>query len=101
MAETTPADILITACEGGINNWASVIAYHPSQCYAKIVDMEIKTGETLKITEDVIRKGLNLIRTDKVQIAEDIVRDIRCDDIDSTAADCIVQVGLFGELRYS
>lgn len=101
MNETTPTDILIAACEGGIGYWSTATAYHPSKCEAEIVDEMTETHETHIITEDVIRKGRDLILAGKVQIADDIVQDIKRDDIDSTAADCIVQVGLFGEIRYS
>ncbi len=52
-----------------------------------------------KITRETIIKGAELIVTGKVD-ASRIRNMILDDDIDSDGTDCIIQAGLFGEIKY-
>lgn len=52
-----------------------------------------------EVGKDVIIKGVELIVTGQVN-APNIRNMILDDDIDSDGDDCIVQAGLFGEIKY-
>lgn len=65
------------------------------------------TGPGHVIDHDVIKRGISTILSGSVSISRDIAKDIRiaADEIDAgyidtEAADCIVQVGLFGKIVY-
>ncbi|MGA2977941.1 MAG: hypothetical protein ABSF77_21795 [Spirochaetia bacterium] len=107
-------DIFVTACEGGINYWASFERYHHSHgeapdhegFFAKILDTEeVKRYEIHRAT---IQNGLKAILSGKVNLRSDIKSSIALASIETDAgyidadgADCIVQAGLFGHVIYS
>ena len=110
-------DVFVTALEGGIGYWAVAEEYHHSKedkedlegFFAKVSDCEGNTfPDNLRIDKDVIVKGLNKIVNDNdLKISETIRERIkesnRLNDaglIDADDADCIVQVGLLGELVF-
>ena len=103
-------NIVITACEGGVNHWAAVKNY-------KWNDADLTASATLLDTEDAfkkydltyktIRSGIKTICKPGFQLREDILKNILianrnndAGDIDAEAADCIVQAGIFGEIVY-
>jgi hypothetical protein len=115
--------IFTTALEGGIGYWSECDKYHWSLDNGKTSDSEDLDGffatvtpeeeETeLRIDADVIEKGLLLLsdpnNIDKLRVNKNIfkicaianARDEDDGDIDAEVADCIVQVGLFGEVIY-
>jgi hypothetical protein len=111
-------DVFVTAMEGGIGYWAYAEEYHYSNngtedlegFYALVSDCE--GDETFPdnstINQKVIVTGVNKIINDKdVKISETIRKRIAkasmlndAGIIDADDADCIVQVGLMGELVF-
>lgn len=104
-------NIVITAVEGGVNYWADVRNYkwcdEPGKWAAQAVLIDYEDDKRHGLTFDVIEKGLALICKPGFQLRKDILSSILvanrtndAGDIDSEAADCIVQAGLFGEIIY-
>lgn len=111
-------DIFVTALEGGIDYWACASEYHWGNdgeydldgFYALVSDSEEDDTfpDNSRIDISIISKGLNkIINDDTVKINSEIRRTIRqasiANDaglIDADAADCIIQVGLLGELVF-
>lgn len=56
--------------------------------------------ETLTVNVEVMMRGIKVLFENNL-IHKDIMESIQNDDIDQEAGDCIIQAGLFGELRYS
>jgi hypothetical protein len=102
-------EIFVTAMEGGIGYWAVADSYKWMHLYdehllpgislgddyvlAVLSDTEGDDFKDLKLTPFVIRRGVNWVlhhRPDLINIM----------DIDATAADAIVQAGLFDEIVY-
>ena len=105
---------LTTAVEGGIGYWAELKDYRWNEtdegdftdASVYVRDDEMVRGWT-KVDLMTISQGIARIRAGKVQINRRIGADVVISDnendageIDSTAADCIVQAALFGELVY-
>lgn len=117
-------DIFVTALEGGINYWASCSAYKwslpdgsadPEGFFADIIDCVVEGRqhpltqevEAWRIDIDTIRRGLELAPTAKVYWSITPPPTLRAieageewEDFDAGDADMIVQLGLFGEVRY-
>ena len=98
--DTSLHDIFITAIEGGINYWASVTSLD------RIDDEDIDwhalisvhdSGDLRVIDKDTIRKGIKaLAKSQHLHHLDDLVED----NMDATTADVIVQMALFGDIRY-
>lgn len=112
ISDQSCADIMCTALEGGIGYWCvsdrisrvenGVSDYVAFDAY-DAEDPDTKFGH---VNYDTIRAGIQRILNGTVKIRSDlreqvltVVDEERC-DIDSEAADCIVQAGLFNELVY-
>jgi len=107
------SDVFTIALEGGIDYWAVVVEYHHSEdldFYAIISDC-CEGDETFpdsRIDKNIIIKGINeIINNKNLKISETIRvrikeanRSNNAGLIDAGDADCIVQVGLFGELVF-
>lgn len=107
-------DIFVTANEGGIGYWATTIrqSYKPASPYLYILDREALEGDEpahkkYMVTASAIETALAKIVEGKVtmdpQIADSVLTANATNDagdIDSVAADVIVQVALFGEIVY-
>lgn len=111
-------DIFVTALEGGIDYWACASEYHWGKSdnydldgfYAMVSDAEEDDTfpDNSRIDIDVIAKGVNkIVNDDTVKINSEIRKTIKVANItndagliDANAADCIVQVGLLGELVF-
>jgi len=104
-------DIFIIALEGGIGYWAMSLTYNSSKYNysSDIVDAEteeeFEEGKT--INRDTIIKGLNKIVSNEIRLNSQLMKDIAAanvtndaGEIDAESADCIVQAGLFGEVRF-
>lgn len=118
-------DLFTTALEGGINYWASVNEYHwRLDCemadgdldsvsdfrgfYAKVLDME--DGDALLlVNRSVMAKGYEMATTShrgEISWSADeppvvVTAESRDDwDFDAGDADCILQLGVFGEVVY-
>ena len=108
--------IFTTALEGGINYWCDVLNYHWSfgtpdyiedldGFGADILPYENGSDEILVIDRNVIARGYNLAaKTNGVHWSIErpplfITEDTDW-DYDAGDADCIVQLGLFGEVVY-
>jgi hypothetical protein len=119
--------ILTTAVEGGIGYWSLITdcerhrdPEHPdylSWISVDLVDAEDESEVFGTVNKQTIEKGVSLIVSGKVKISNDLraqVFTLLSDetwtdshgrtlpefDIDASAADCIVQAGLFGEIIY-
>ena len=111
------SDVFTIALEGGIDYWAVVTQYHHSEedkedldFYAIVSDC-CEGDETFpdsRIDKNIIRKGINeIINNKNLKISETIRARIKeasrfnnAGLIDAGDADCIIQVGLFGELVF-
>jgi|DEB0MinimDraft_3_1074331.scaffolds.fasta_scaffold33890_5 hypothetical protein len=96
--------ILITAVEGGTGYWAQVSGYKPDECRATL--HEIEGGDIHTVNAEVIKRGIEEIAeggivnsaiTDTCRMREPERLALNAD---AEVADCIVQVGLFGNLIY-
>lgn len=108
----TLADIITTAVEGGIGHWSECVAYKwtegPEHTYADIIETGDGDGtDPHHIDLETIQRGMEKILSGVVGIRSDlaaqVLSGVREDDaihVDSDAADCIVQAGLFGEVVY-
>lgn len=108
--------IIVTAVEGGINYWSQVSGYRWSEGPVRVTVHEIedeRTGESkeegVKITADSIDKAITAILEpgSTIRLRKDIVEAIATENremdgsyIDAEIADCIVQVAMFGEVKY-
>ena len=110
-------NILVTAVEGGINYWAETRNFKfredvnrnitHTQVDVREVDDGGSYGEWQTITLTDISHGLRKIERGEVHINRALLGDIVCSninndasEIDSVAADCIVQAAMFGVLVY-
>ena len=117
------ADIMCTALEGGIGYWAQARnikrcnlpedAAHGLRSYESCEIAEASDDESgygwknpLKLNWEVIRNGIEriMLNPEYARMGAGILRDIVSDEmgcyIDAGVADCIVQMGLFNEVRY-
>lgn len=102
---------LTTAVEGGINYWAMVsnVTRDEEDWVTSVVvrDAEDEDEPAYTVTLETIAVGIGrILNGDLVNdtIYGYILDAVRGDDggcIDADAADCIVQVGIFGKLTYS
>lgn len=95
-------EIMITACEGGINYWANVKNYQPDKGQATVIDcgeQDYSDGRSryFEIDSKVIRKGLNLMLNSENEFWR---KTAVSDCLDACDSDMIIQFGLFGELIY-
>ena len=103
-------EIFITAMEGGIGYWAIADEYRWKRLYADeehtqaislgddfvlavLSDTEGDDFKDVKLTPFHIRRGVNWIMHNRPDL-------ININDIDASAADAIVQAGLFEEIVY-
>ena len=115
-------DIFTTACEGGIDFWADVLKYHHVKYdkhdntvlvedtlgfFATVRDNEDEESDILTINRATIISGLQMIADGETEIQGKFMDEVKRwlaepddADIDATAADIIVQIGLFNELVY-
>ena len=101
-------DVFVTACEGGVNYWASVWDYSPATGTATLVDGD--TGDKHNLSLATIRRGFRRVvdpslRTFKIgnnvtSMIAGAYATLDAGDIDADLADTIVQVGLFNEIVY-
>lgn len=108
------SDVLITAVEGGISYWAVTHAYQWSDenPYSTMADIEDEESDEepkiLSLTIQIIETAFERITAGSIEglhdsfrgqlIAAGQVNDAGL--IDSSGADCIVQVGMFGSVVY-
>ena len=113
--------IFVTALEGGIGYWSVCNEYrigHPDKTgedhegfHADIVETETHIEgdeeEEVRIDREVVLRGLPRIVRRSVRISPRITQDVilsiqqgHSGHIDSEAADCIIQAGLFDEIVY-
>ncbi len=109
------ADVMCTALEGGIGYWAQADKIekagdeYKSCLLAELNDDEsgYQWDKPMTLNYDVIREGMRRLLSGEVKGPDDIRDWILTDivnnesvNIDADAADCIVQAGLLGEIRY-
>lgn len=104
-------DTLITAVEGGTGYWAYVQDYiwgsgdkdfkmGYGDNYASVTLIDMDTDKSYSVTVEIIALGWQRIMDGEVHVGSHILRYMLEDDVDSDAADCIVQAGLFNEVIY-
>lgn len=106
------AGILTTALEGGIGYWCcveEVIRRDDDFIIRATKPEDAEDGESFgeEINLETVRLGIERILSGTFKVRTDIIGAIAIDnadpescDIDSEAADCIVQAGLLNEIRY-
>lgn len=116
------ADVMCTALEGGIGYWcvADKIKRAPRSALFDYVSFEACDAEAegdfnpditaafqpTLVTYDTIRDGIQRILNGSVKIRSDLREQVlgnvldEDDVMDADAADCVVQAGLFNEVRY-
>ena len=108
------ADVLVTAVEGGISYWCDHQNYSWAQDeetdYMTDAFVEVDAGDGkgwMAVTLDTIEAGIAKVKESGFLINSGVLSDILIGDnnddggdVDSIAADCIVQAGLFGEVIY-
>jgi hypothetical protein len=107
------SDVVTIALEGGINYWADYRNYRNYQWGEGPTSVEIKDMECgmpspwRNISHASIERGIKAIASGKVRFSAEIMGWILAgsalDDageIDATAADCIIQAAMFGEIVY-
>ena len=114
--------IFVTALEGGIGYWSVCNEYRigypdkagadPEGFPAAIIQTENhidepEAAEVVRIDREVVLRGLTRIAQRSVRISDrihqDTIKGIQEGDggsIDSEAADCIIQAGLFDDIAY-
>lgn len=112
------SDVIVTAIEGGIGYWAVCLQYqwegnvvvtdhrqHGGGTLAIISPTD--TGSIYTITPNTIAHGIAVLQADSTVCAASLrdkilaaSRENDAGEIDSEAADVIVQAGLFGEVVY-
>lgn len=111
------SDVIITAVEGGIQYWACIHGcyshgdFDDERTPAKATLLALDTSEVLPLNNDVVAKAFKaVLGHDEIPGADKNwrkrmvaaywdVEDGVC-DIDADDADALVQIGLFGEVRY-
>jgi hypothetical protein len=125
----TAGDIAITAAEGGIGYWSQIKEYNPSRwtdgaslytsrvprnfVFYVLGEYDEDTGfydysKPLAVTPEVIQRGVNLFMNGTqgptkrgVQFIGRPFADMSdLSAMDADEADCVIQLGLFGELVY-
>jgi hypothetical protein len=89
---------------GGIDYWCEPYTAKNGSTRIKVTEESVKY---YTISHQVIEKGIKLIISGAIEIDREIEKYIHyanahhdLAELDSTCTDCIVQVGLFGELVY-
>lgn len=112
------ADVIITACEGGINYWANIVTYdhpeNPAFTKAEIIDPEVRDDEEdprdghFTINLDAICEGIKVALDPETKLSTRFknelygaVREQDAGDIDADLADIIVQCAIYKEVLYS
>ena len=105
-------DVIITALEGGINEWAVCSAYEhtgvPARAQIQETDYEGKPdGPLMEVDRALIERGIKEIVAGESNLNSNLTSYViladRASDagnVDAAVADAIVQVGLFGNLVY-
>ena len=104
-------DVITTAVEGGIGYWARISEYHwrngiPTTAMIEPLD-PMDQWPLAQLDRVLVQKGIDALAEGNIKVAPDIlgailVSVVRPDDydIDATAADVIVQAGLFNDIIY-
>lgn len=110
-------DVAVTAAEGGIGYWSQIDEYRPSRWFTgdgihpdDVDDDFVFYGiaeqgragydweNTIKVTPALIERGLQAFIDQDLGVYGFDPLDL--ETIDSTAADMLIQLGAFGEVRY-
>ena len=116
LSTATCGDIAITAAEGGIGYWSVILRYDygrwcdeessgcsevPEDFVFYTIRDEAGMPGLYDITPALIRRGIQLAVSTgglRADLLEQLHGDF--DEIDSEVADCVVQLGCFGEVVY-
>lgn len=100
LTEPMVQDLFVTACEGGINYWASVSDYDFVKITATIFDIEDE-AEYAVTAETIIDGVLQVaLRTSEDDNYLRLMQEIQHTTYDAIGADIVLQMGIFGELIY-
>lgn len=98
MTDTDLFDLFVTAIEGGINYWADILDYNPTE-HGEWSALILDEADNIKyaITRETIRRGIDdLSRGPYQHHYADLVND----NYDAITADVIVQLALFDGIVY-
>ena len=110
----------VTALESGVGYWCRINSYRPGWApdMGERTERQVRDYENFRaeieceydcylVDADVIEKGIEALKNGKARVNTTLLGWIVDGDnennggyIDATAADCIVQAGLFGEVIY-
>ena len=109
-------DVFVTALEGGINYWAQIDKYKYGELsfshllYAHAVVKGSEGGppdDWVRIDLETVSKGLEMLRGGQVRVNTNLLGDTLvaeatndASEIDTELADCIIQLGLLGDIIY-
>lgn len=105
-------NIIVAAVEGGINYWALTRNYRwdLDTDVASVEVCEDGSNAWTVVDQAWVERALEAIRNERreIELRDDILSAIlladrtngRQGDIDAEAADCVIQLGLFGEVVY-
>jgi hypothetical protein len=111
-AEQFLRDVMTTAIEGGIDYWAYVRDLERNNdgdvvCF-DVRDAEEPEQDRTHIDADAIRGAINRILGNHVKVGRDIVEqfigfpnDCENTNCDAEGADVVVQIAVYGEIRFS
>ena len=101
-------DVFEEGVELGIDYWAHIRDYSPANAQAKIRGGEgAPPDDWVLIDLNTISKGLEALKNGQAKMNKGLLGDALAADVlndagevDAQIADCIIQVGLFGEIIY-
>jgi hypothetical protein len=110
----------VTALESGVGYWCRINSYRPGWApdMGERTDGQVRDYDNFRaeieceydcylVDADVIEKGIEALKNGEAKVNSTILgwivegdNENDAGNIDATAADCIVQAGLFGEVVY-
>jgi len=93
-------NIFVTAMEGGIDYWATILVYDWPKIEGEIVNED--TGKRHEVNAMTVLDGIENVasRVGQDWYAGPLMERIETENYDASDADVIIQAGLFGEVIY-
>ena len=93
-------NIFVTAMEGGIDYWATIMVYDWPKIVGEIVNED--TGKRHEVNAMTVLDGIEYVasRVGMDWYAGPLMERIETEDYDASDADAIIQAGLFDDIIY-
>jgi len=100
LTENDVQNIFVTAMEGGIDYWATMMVYDWPKIQGEIVNED--TGKRHDVNAITVIDGVEYVasRVGQDWYAGPLIERIANNDYDASDADIIIQAGLFGKVVY-